>query len=771
MMMLISPSLKPIPPTKQAAQRPPPGGWVCAVVLALYLLAGLVPPARAQGPEPFANCRLGVGGVEPDVLGYDLEPLNLGLYLDWWVRDPTPPGLPPGVDYIYTVHVHQDKVGSVWWGPGPYVDPPSYTVAPNLATVANIAANHPGSLWRVGNEIERRDWSNGDGTWGGQNEITPELYATAFHEVQQAIRAADPTARIAIGSVIEATPLRLAYLDRVWDSYLNQYGYSMGQDIDVWIVHGFTLREVRDSWGAEIPAGLDDTSGFLYGASTSEVLAAHLNLAYFRQFTEAMRAWMAAKGERNKPLINTEYGVLYRQLGGIQVTPQQVNDYLTASFDYLLTATDDQTGFPADENRLVQGWVWYSLQDGYWNGNLFDSTTKTLTSAGTTWQGYVSDLAPRQNLLAINLRASPNPAFAWTGNPISVTLKADIANSGNSQTTTGNNLRVSFWDGPPGDPGSSQIGSTQTLNDLPGCGRFTPVEVTWPNLTGGDHTWYVQIEPVANETNPDDNTASSLVSVIENVPQADLAVSKTVDNSAPYTGKRIDYRLTVANQGPDPAFNVVLTDTLPAGVTFDSYAASQGTYGGNGLWGVGTLDSGQSASLTLTVKVNAGQGGQTVTNRATANAVGDDAVAGNDEDSVDIIPVANADLGLFVGVDSSSSRRIVYTLIARNLGPDPATAVGVNHVLPAGLTLESTVASQGSYSPASGGWTVGAVAPGLEARLTITATVDAGQVGQTFNPQAEVSAAEADLEPGNNQASASAIALDSLYLPLVLKSP
>ena len=33
------------------------------------------------------------------------------------------------------------------------------------------------------------------------------------------------------------------------------------------------------------------------------------------------------------------------------------------TFDFLLSATDSSTGFPADADHLVQRWFWYSLND------------------------------------------------------------------------------------------------------------------------------------------------------------------------------------------------------------------------------------------------------------------------------------------------------------------------------------------------------------------------------------------------------------------------
>jgi hypothetical protein len=484
----------------------------CAVVLFCVSIAS---PAQAQDPTPFANCRLGAGGVTSDVVGYDLGQLNLGLYTDWASRDPRPAGLPADVEYIQTVRVKQDKVCGARNCVGAYVDPPSYTVWPDLVTLADRAANQPGMLWLIGNEIDRRDWESG-GTGIGQDEMTAELYATAFHEIRDVIKAADPTAKIGIAGVIQATPLRLEYLDRIWDSYQAQYGYPMGNDIDVWNVHGFILREVRGKWGADTPPGID-TSGFLYGASYDAVVAAHHNIAYFQQFIEAFRTWMADHGQRNKPLLITEYGILYGSLG---ISTAQINAFMQSTHDYLLNAQDGTTGYPADENRLVQGWVWYSLNDNssvYHHGALFDSTTKNLTTVGNAWHSYVSDPANplaslhQRNLLVTNLRASPNPVPIPVGGSRTVTLRVDVANSGNTRTSTGNNIVVKFWDGVPG----SSLIASRTVEDIPGCSGIRTVAAEWEITLVGEHTWYAEVVPIAEEPTTSDNIDSDVVSAFE----------------------------------------------------------------------------------------------------------------------------------------------------------------------------------------------------------------------------------------------------------------
>jgi uncharacterized repeat protein (TIGR01451 family) len=348
---------------------------------------------------------------------------------------------------------------------------------------------------------------------------------------------------------------------------------------------------------------------------------------------------MADHGERNKPLLNTEYGIL-NDIGG----SAQVNQFLTSTFDYMFNATDDATGYPADKNRLVQGWLWYSLNDNqsyFQYGTLFN-TSYQLTTVGNGWKNYLSThpiaSQPQRNLLAVNLRAQPNPAIVPPGQTATITLRADIANSGNITTSTGNNILVRFWNGTPNQPGSTIIGS-QTVADIPGCGRHVTTQVTWPR-PAGEHTWYVQVVPISGETTTADNIASSTVSVYEALPKADLAVSKLVNNPRPYTGQRINYTVTVRNNGPDDVTAVKVNDLLPAGLTFKSYTATRGNYYTSGIWEVGDLPKLASAILVIHAAVNNGQGGKTITNTAQASsAAGQDSVPANNSGSVKIVPI------------------------------------------------------------------------------------------------------------------------------------
>jgi len=100
---------------------------------------------------------------------------------------------------------------------------------------------------------------------------------------------------------------------------------------------------------------------------------------------------------------------------------------------------------------------------------------------------------------------------------------------------------------------------------------------------------------------------------------ADLSLTKTASPNPGQTAVPLSYRITVTNNGPATATNVVVTDTLPGSVAFGSATATQGNCNGSGPvnCNVGTLAVGGSAIVTIVVTPSApGQ----ITNTASVTA-------------------------------------------------------------------------------------------------------------------------------------------------------
>ena len=366
--------------------------------------------SKSMGTVPLAPLwRFGVARARRPITDYDsnsLAAMRFGWFLDWGAGSTSIPAY--GMEYVPMVRVKQWKLnGSTPTASPcagcPYLTPYTYTLSLTTSQIQSIASSRPGMTWLIGNEIERRDW----GTCGGcgQDEIVPELYAVAYHDVWATIKAADPTAQVAIGGVIQATPLRLRYLQRIWDSYLATYGAPM--PVDVWNVHAFVLNETT-GWGAGIPAGIDDTLGEAITITPEQ----NKDFTMAQGHILALRTWMQQHGQQNKPLIITEYGVnipanwCYSN-GVCPFTADQVrSSYMYPSFDFFINATNCRLS-SIDGCHLVQRWNWYSLDDDAidpstgqqaYNGNLFssglNSNSMGVAPLGTYWAQYVSALPP-----------------------------------------------------------------------------------------------------------------------------------------------------------------------------------------------------------------------------------------------------------------------------------------------------------------------------------------------------------------------------------------
>jgi uncharacterized repeat protein (TIGR01451 family) len=96
---------------------------------------------------------------------------------------------------------------------------------------------------------------------------------------------------------------------------------------------------------------------------------------------------------------------------------------------------------------------------------------------------------------------------------------------------------------------------------------------------------------------------------------ADIAITKTVTNANPAVGTNVTFTVSAHNAGPNPTTALQVTDSLPSGVALVSATPSQGTYtAGTGIWDVGVLASGATATLQLLVTVT---GTTPATNTAT----------------------------------------------------------------------------------------------------------------------------------------------------------
>jgi large repetitive protein len=89
---------------------------------------------------------------------------------------------------------------------------------------------------------------------------------------------------------------------------------------------------------------------------------------------------------------------------------------------------------------------------------------------------------------------------------------------------------------------------------------------------------------------------------VTSLAQAELSVIATAAPDPASVGSPLVYTLAIRNSGPTNADNVVITDTLPSGLTFGSAATTQGTCGlPTVTCNIGTLINGGTVTVTIVV--------------------------------------------------------------------------------------------------------------------------------------------------------------------------
>ena len=182
---------------------------------------------------------------------------------------------------------------------------------------------------------------------------------------------------------------------------------------------------------------------------------------------------------------------------------------------------------------------------------------------------------------------------------------------------------------------------------------------------------------------------------------------------------------------------------MPAGLTptANNGTVSQGSYDPvTGLFDIGTIANGDTATLFIEGTVDVGQGGQTITNVTTA-AVGDqpDPTTAGDDLTESVGSLNDAELVTVKSLASGDSTpeegdTVTFEILVTNNGLAQATNVALSDLLPAGLTptANNGTVSQGSYDPVTGLFTIGTLANGGTATLILEGTVDVGQAGNTI---------------------------------------
>jgi uncharacterized repeat protein (TIGR01451 family) len=268
----------------------------------------------------------------------------------------------------------------------------------------------------------------------------------------------------------------------------------------------------------------------------------------------------------------------------------------------------------------------------------------------------------------------------------------------------------------------------------------------------------------------DSNTLNNVDSIGIAIDGADLAVDKIASTPVANEGETVFFTISVTNNGPKDAKDLVLIDQTPTGFTYVNHVASKGNYNETtGTWDNFDLRANDPAeTLELEYTVNSGTEGSVLVNTVAIDSADQpDSITDNNTASAPIA-IGATDLAVTKTADKALvavNENIVYTVTVTNNGPAAATAMQLIDLLPPEVSFINAafattgIGSAGNYDDSTGVWDLDdtILAVGASATMTLTVKTNADAAGSQIINTATLNAPQdpnPDTLNNNNEDSA-----------------
>jgi uncharacterized repeat protein (TIGR01451 family) len=286
-------------------------------------------------------------------------------------------------------------------------------------------------------------------------------------------------------------------------------------------------------------------------------------------------------------------------------------------------------------------------------------------------------------------------------------------------------------------PGLQYLSSSGSYNSKTGQWSFNPgaagtisnlVINVMANNPGTFTNTATIISSSPTDTNAANNTASASVTVTNPIlPQADLQISQSVSPSVVNTNGQVSFYITLQNNGPGSATNIIVQVNPPAGLSLVYSNVYPGTMfnAGTGAWSIPSLNNGATVNLQLNMTTSSA-GNYTNVAFVASSGNPDPNLLNNTNNAVAIFVAGNAtDLAVSVSANTNmvpANSAVVLTCYVFNLGPNPATNVAATFTYPPGMTISGVLVDTANFNTNTGIFQVGSLNNGQVATLKVQFT-------------------------------------------------
>ena len=218
-----------------------------------------------------------------------------------------------------------------------------------------------------------------------------------------------------------------------------------------------------------------------------------------------------------------------------------------------------------------------------------------------------TDEDPTVILTDVNLNINKSHQGNFTQGQTGAEYTIEVSNAGPSDSTgtvtVTDTLPAGLTATAINGPGWNCVLATLTCtrsDSLPAGDSYPPITLT-VDVANNAASPQVNLAKVEGGGDPTPSTDEDPTTIIQQA--VDVQITKTASPLVAAPGDTVTYTLTAKNNGPGTALNVVMTDPLPAGVTFDSADAPCALSGVTVSCAVGPLDPGEEITRQIRVKV------------------------------------------------------------------------------------------------------------------------------------------------------------------------